>query len=569
MTEMIIYRAGADIATVSIDEKTVLNKRLMNEDRVSSSFISNAVLPFELGDYILINSKKYYLNQLPSIQKQNNKTFKYGAVFQGELYNLHHKLLISIDGLNEFSFVGNAEDLLTLIVNNMNEIDSGWAVGAVDSSDKKLVDFINDSCRTALTKISEFFKYEFELVGKTINLKKAIGSVAGLSFEYGKNKGLYSIERRQVDSKSIFTRVYGFGGSQNIPFSYRDRQKKLVFEERKLDKNISVFGIREGHYTNEDIYPRRTGAISDVNVVFDAGAYDSNESYVTDSSLDFNVNDYLLEGIKAKIVFKSGDLSGNEFEVWKYDESTKRIYFNSYTDGTDAYIFPNEILKPKAGDTYTLVNIEMPHNYVVLAEEELKAATQVFLDENAVPKSLYLVKIDSKFSKSNSISLDAGDLVQIIDSQLGIDRAIRISEVSYPLANPYKITATIADFIPYTLQELVTKSTILSSKQLKQVVNKITYIQNTSNITEVGAKSVSYNYDIAEPNTVLIGGRKFYYIKGYDNTVNLSVFEPGDFIYGNFFDRFTEVKKWLYLGGILEQLTSWEQIETIDYTTEI
>lgn len=558
MTNLIIYRNAVEVASVSIDEKTVLTKKLMNEDKITSTFFAEAVLPLELGDYVVFNGKNYYLNTLPGIEKQNNKTYKYTLVFQSVLYDLYAKLLISSDGLNDFSYVGTAQDFLQLIVDNMNQITTGWAVGTVDESTDKALDFINESCRTALTKVSEAFQFEFELVGKTINLKRAIGTVKNFTFQYGRNNGLYSIERRQVDNKSVFTKVYGFGGTKNIPYTYRDRAKRLVFEERFLTKNIDVYGTREGHYTNDDIYPQRTGTLTAANIEFTAGNYDPEKSYVTDTTIDFDINTHLLEGVTAKIVFKTGNLSGSEFEIWKYDKDNKRIYFNPFTDG-DGYPLPNESYKPKAGDTYTLVDIEMPYTYIIDAERRLKEATQVFIDENCVPKSLYFVKIDSKYAKANSIVLDAGDLVKIVDAQLGIDRAIRIAEVSFPLVNPFEITAIIADFIPYTLQQLVTKSAIITGKEIRNIYNKIT--------TNVSSKTVVNNYTAENPapNEIMINGRPFKFIKHFDNIVNPTILEPNDIIYGNFWDRFTQVKKWQFKGGNINFIENYTQIETIDW----
>ncbi|SFS30840.1 hypothetical protein [Lutibacter maritimus] len=566
MSELIIYRSAVEVARVIIDEKTILTKKLMNEDRINSEFFTSAVLPIELGDYIVFDTKYYYLNQLPGIEKVNSNTYKYTATFQSVLYDLYNKLLISSDGLSDFTYVGNATSYIQMIVNSMNEISTGWTVGTIDESYDKTIDFVNETCRTALTKVSEAFKYEFQLVGKTIHFKKAIGTVKPYTFQYGRGNGLYSIERRQVDNKSVFTRVYGFGGTKNIPYTYRERAKRLVFEERKLEKNISIFGIREAQFTDDEIYPKRTGALTVTNILFEENDFNVTDSYIEDSSIDFDINDYLLSGLTAKIVFKTGDLTGNQFEIWKYDHINKRIYFNPFIDG-DTYKLPNKTLMPKVGDTYTLGDLEMPYSYVIKAEQDLKDATQRFLDENSVPKMLYFATINPKYVKENAITLDAGDLVTIVDSQFGIDRAIRISQVSFPLVNKHQIEAIIADFIPYTLQQLVTKNTTISSKAVQSIANRINYIQNINNISNTSNRTEVtnvYTTVYPEPNTVVINGRKYYFDKGYDNTVNSQILEPGDFIWGNYWDRYTFVLKWRYKGGNQYLPENYDEIETIE-----
>ncbi len=563
MADLTIYRNAVEVTTVKIDEKTILIRKLMNEDKVTSDFISKSVLPIKLGDYIIVNTKKYYLNQLPNIEKQNDKTFKYNVTFQSELYDLYNKLLISVDGLSDFSYTGTPLACIEMIVNSMNEISTGWTVGTVDTNQERAIEFINENCRTALTKIAELFGFEFNVEGKTIDFKKAVGVLKAYTFKYGKNNGLYSIERRAFDGQNVITKVYGYGSTRNLQYTYRNRAKRLVFESRFLTKNTEIYGVKEGHYTNEDIYPRRTGTLTGVNIVFDAQNFNATDSYLEDSTLNFEIHS--MSDAKGKIVFKSGELSGNEFEIWKYDSVNKRIYINSIGEA-DGYAMPNANAKPKIGDSYTLVDIVMPKAYIDNAEAELLAATQVFLDENSVPKSLYLVKIDSKYAKANSIVLDAGDLVMINDAQLGVDRAIRISEVSFPLVNPNEITAVIADFIPYTLQQLVSKNAIVSSKAIKSVINQITNIQNVSSksTTNIDNSTTVIN---AESGFIIINGRKFKWIKGFDN-FDLANLEIGDTIQDNYWNRILFVKNWEFLGGGKEFVENWNQVESKEIIAE-
>ena len=562
MSEMIIKRLGVEIGRVDIDEKTILTKKLMNEDKVTSQFIYPSVLPLQLGDYIEVGTKNYYLNTLPSIEKVKNTAFKYNITFESVLYSLYNKMLISIDGLSDFDYTGNAYEMIELIVNNINEINPGWTIGTVDSTEKKTTTFTNESCRTALTKVAAIWNFEFEIIGQAINLVDAIGNATAYEFEYGKGAGLYSIERRQIQNKSIFTKVYGYGSAKNLSYNYRNRQKKLVFEERFLTKNTAIYGIREGHYTNEDIYPNRTGTITVVNNEYNAEDWDSANSYIEDSSIDFDVNNYLLEGIVAKIVFKSGNLSGSEFDIWSYDHTNKRIFFNVFGD-SDGYVAPNLTAFPEVGDTYTLVNIKMPASYIYAAELLLKEETQRFIDANSVPKTLYFVKIDSKYSKTNAISIDAGDLVNVKDVHLGIDSAIRISQVSWPLVNPYEISAVIADFIPYSLQDLVSRAAVTNNKAVTQIINKINTTQNTINnntqITENYQDTVIIEHP--EPGVVMIRGRRFWFKKSWDNGYN-EVLEVGDSISGNNYNKYEFVKHWIYLGGETYLDSSWEKVET-------
>ena len=64
--------------------------------------------------------------------------------------------------------------------------------------------------------------------------------------------------------------------------------------------------------------------------------------------------------------------------------------------------------------------------------------------------------------------IDVGYKVKIIDNDLGINEKIRIVG-EYPLVNPFKITATIADFVPYTVQDRIIKETITNKQQSKYI----------------------------------------------------------------------------------------------------
>ena len=468
MNTLTIYRSAAPTITVDIDERTFFSQKLMTEHRVASEFYSSSVLDIQIGDYVTHNSENLYINRLPGVTKLNNSLYHYRIDFESVWYELKKKLFISTDGLAEYGYTGNATDFLTNIVANMNVNDSGWTVGTVDSTDEKTIVFSNESCSAALIKVAEAFGLEFSITTKSISLVASAGSDTEYTFEYGKDNGLYKLERQQVNDQNIITRVYGFGSTVNIPYGYRDRAKRLIFESRYLEKNVSLYGVIEGQYTNNDIYPNRTGTITAVNMVFDGNIYNNRDSYIEDSALSFDINDYLIEGMEAMIVFKSGDLSGQEFVIWKYDNATKRIYFNAQSD-EDGYTTPNPLNVAAVSDLYTLVNISLPQSYIDDAETALEAATQAFLDENSVPMVVYSVEIDPKYAKTNTITLKAGDRVTIVDTALGIDNLIRISAVEYPLSNIYKIKAIIADHVPYTLQDRVVQKTIANVTETRIV----------------------------------------------------------------------------------------------------
>ena len=482
-----VYRGIEKIYSLPIDERSIFVKKLMNEWYIEVETISNTALTFQIGDYITYNSENYTIYRLPDIEKINEKALRYTIQFESDMTLLNHKLfmwygdeLVDNEGVAEFDLNGTAEDFLDLVIKNINKTSSGWTKGTVDTTTEKTMSFTNEYCLEALVRIAEEFDLEFDIAAKVISLKGGIGTTTALTFEYGKGKGIYKLTRQQVQDQNILTRVYGFGSNRNIDYSYRSGLKKLIFKDGSnsyLDKNTELYGIIEGQYTNEDIYPHFEGTITAASIVFTDGVFDE-ESYIADSSIDFDINSYLLEGTEAKIVFTSGDLSGVECVIRKFTADAdgelpaNRVYFKASIDPEDSYPYPNynggTPIQPKVGDTFTFVDIKMPQAYIDAAELELKTATQTFLNENSVPQVVYTLDIDPKYAKTIA-AFSVGDKVTVTDTQLGVDALIRISGVEFPLVNKYKIKATIADFVPYTLQERVIKSIINERKETRFV----------------------------------------------------------------------------------------------------
>lgn len=510
-----IYRPGTPAtlqATVNIDEKTRMIKKLMGEWHVTAEFNSHSVLGIQIGDYITWDGENYYMNRLPDITKLNNSTFQYKIDFEHSLYNLKKKLFISSDGLADFSYNGTATDFITNIVAAINEIDSGWTVGTVDSTDPITLQFTNESCHAALVRVAEAFGLEWTVASKAISLEASAGTIRELTFEYGRGSGLYKLTRQQVHDQNIITKVYGFGGDKNISEDYRNRAKRLVFAATGqepysasaypyLTNNIDLYGIIEGQFTDDNIYPQRTSTLTGASISFAAAApyaFSERSSYVEDSAMDFDINDYLIDGKVATMVFKTGDLAGVECEIWKYDHSNKRFYIRSYAD-VDGYVMPNynsgSPIQPEIGDSYTLVNIAMPQTYIDTAEAALQAATQAYINKNSVPQVVYDCLFDWKYAKTQELKLDAGDKVTVTDSDLGVDAQVRIAAIEYPLVNKYKIKATIADFVPYTLQERIIKTTISTKKETVFVERRNTELARRNTMRQNQMQGMLFDSD--------------------------------------------------------------------------
>lgn len=464
-----IYRNNAVVAVLPVSENSSYTHQLMGEHKiVCNNIIVPDVLDIQLGDYVLYAGEKYFINTAPGMTKHHNFRYEYQMEFEHVSYRLFDKKLMQ-NGEFVTDYFGYPRLYLQLITENMNQIDSGWQVGEVETMDEKHIAFEDGvSCRAALTIIAEQFGLEYYFTGKTIHLVKSAGLVTSHVFSQGKGKGLYTFQLQRRNDANVVTRVYGYGGNRNIPADYRLNAAGIPAERIRipsgyLEQNVELYGIKEAIYKNDEIFPRRTAPLTGVGGVTD------NVFYVTDTTLEFNINDHLLEGLDAKVDFKTGDLAGYEFTISKFDNSSKTFTLNVDKNQPDRH-FPNADFMPKAGDKYTLVDLRMPQEYVVAAEAEVNEETAQYTAENSRPKLVFSLNLDDQYVRAQGVRLTPGDRVRVVEEKLGVDSMIRTTSVTWPLLHEDRIAATIADFIPYTRQERLISETIETRRDV--VINE-------------------------------------------------------------------------------------------------
>jgi len=483
-----IYRGSTVWITIKTDDNTRHISQLLGEDIIKSSFNSHIFLDINIGDFIIYDGVIYHINSLPNIKKNSVNSYDYNITFESESYELLKTQFLDTDGNSDFYLVGNLETFIDLIVTNMGREHTGWVKGTCDqtNADYKLLSFSKNNCMQVLQKLCEEFEGEFyfdfaldfeegaelpyypageAVIGykpaaeaehgykpaeftiytytKDICFTDKAGSDSGLTFKY--KQGLRNIKRNTLSEKNIITRLYAFGSTQNLASDYRDHSRRLKFVsdgKSYLEKNTDKYGVIEHTELFNDIYPHREGTISSV----DAG--DITKFF--DSGMDFNLNDYLLSGVTAKLHFNSGNLGGYEFEVSNYNNVTKEFTIIAYKDEV-GYEMPNAILKPAVGDKYVLLEIYLPQSYIDTAETSLQAKAQTYIDDNCEPRVTYLLEPDWRYFKVHLIELKAGDFITIEDTVLGIDVMTRIVELTKSVANKYKYTLKLTDHLEVQL----------------------------------------------------------------------------------------------------------------------
>jgi len=488
-----IYRGGSVNQSVKVDDNSKYYHKLLGQRNITLDFIDNQANGLALGDYVVFEGNNYYLNLLPEVKKVSRQEYRYRAVFESILYHLGKAQYLNLDGKGDFYLMGNADAFLTLLITNLNRVFGGsyFSKGSVVSTDFRNLSFSANNCLEVLQRICNEYGIEYSFNGTQISLVSSVGSSSGETFQYGKGKGLYSLTRRSASSKNLITRLYAFGSKKNLTSGYRDYSPRLLFESggvNYVEENVATYGLQEGVKIFDHIYPHRTGTISSV--------HGTDITRLYDTGMDFDLNSYLLPGVEAVLHFQTGDLAGYGFKISAYNNTTQEFTLIKNTD-EKAYELPNDTLKPAVGDTYVLLDISLPASYISTAETELLNAATTYLSEYSSPRVTYSLVIDPKYIEDNSISFEAGDMVTIVDSELGINKEIRVVAVSRSMRNPYDYNVVISDE-PVSKEWIVKVNNALASLQ-----RDITNAESVFNPVDVKISFNDLAKAVSEANTAL------------------------------------------------------------------
>ena len=509
MNNIILHRNGTPIFNLiergkrSVESASI-NRSLLSDDSVTVRLTSNSVLDIKINDYFVLFGSIYRINSLPNVNKISNSEYEYDIIAQGLMFDMLRCKYFNADGTGqkfnlEFPLIGTIETFLICLKNNMQRLSVDWEIGKFTNAETKTITFGDDTCLSALQKICDEFKTDFWI--KIENDKIVIhtgdfGRKLPINFEYGKGKGLYSLNRSNVDDNDIINRLYVLGGTENIPNGYRNFSTNLLLPNSDFieDQNlIAGFGLKEGSITFEEIYPKRIGKVTALG--------DTKFKFV-DNTMDFDLNakesdgvttKYLIAGTSAKVHFITGNLAGYEFEIKKggYSHTTKTFEIIPFTNDSGQK-FPDidsEAFQFALGDEYVILDIVMPQTYIDNAENELlvKGLEQFELHKNA--KVSYDLEIDSAYMEKIGIgNFDIGDYVTVVDYPLGINKMLRINSTTVTFIengvyNPYKYKVVIADSYEINYASQV----ILDVKEIKNVLS-ITNLGNI-NYSKLGLKT--------------------------------------------------------------------------------
>ncbi len=440
-------RSIARSRAVPLDDSCVCTLKLMGEQVIRYDITVAEPLALRVGDSIEWRGVRYALAEEPDY-KQTSGAYTYNLVFYAPYHLLSH-ILHKDEGSTSFPYVGGLREHLNALLSSIRAVDPSFELEIEEGNGTQLLEFSDTYCLDALTQICEAFDTEWRIDGLRIRIGRFESAAVGL-FRYGRGRGLYSLEKIGVSNASVVTRLYGRGSTENLPADYRrsdnPRPDTLIFADRYLEKNTNKYGVREEVVTFDDIYPRLRNAT--VQEVVEPDDIEAAAAWSVRVSLPFDLNDHLGEE-EAQIKFTGGELTGEGFTITHYDPTTGTLQFN--VSDSNGYVLPSATRRPRAGDPYVLLGIVMPQSYVAEAEAELKEATQRELDRRCEKRYAYRLEIDPRYVRRESIRVGVGDTILVQEEdETAAPIEIRVSEVSYPLQDPDRLSLVLSDTPVYT-----------------------------------------------------------------------------------------------------------------------
>ena len=208
MDKVNIY-SPSDVLVLStyVDDTSYRYKAIMGENSLNLKFSLPEFIEIEVDSYVDYKAERYFLFQEQSFTKNNTRNFEYNLTFlpyEALLQTKQFKFFM-VDSFGEpilpykvkWSFTGKPIDFLDLIVRNMNDGDSGWAVGGYIDGEQRTLSFNQINCAEFLKQVADEYKTEYSVSGKTISLGKVeIEKENPIALSYGKGNGLRSGVRR-------------------------------------------------------------------------------------------------------------------------------------------------------------------------------------------------------------------------------------------------------------------------------------------------------------------------------------------------------------------------------------
>ena len=427
--------SGAIQLTTLINEGCKRKFTLMKEDYIMLKFSLENPIYFKLGSYVECNFGLFEVCDLqkPAFNtntagydyelrldayywKWKNKIFKYTPETTGQeaSWNLTTPLDVQagivLRNLKALGYTYKGQDFV-------------FSIDSTVENKSQLMSYDNINILDACFEMAKKWDCECWVTENIIHFGRCESGDA-VDFEIGKNVQ----EMSQSESRSTYaTRIYAFGSTKNIPSDYRPVdetvvvngvvQKRLMLPEGTpyIDAypDMTTEEAVEQVVIFDEVYPRRTGIMSDVTTIEVPDKVENEDGTTTeekwnayrfrDTGVNFSEK-YILPGQELRIRFASGLLNGLEFAV-KFNPEGKPEKLEDGGWNPEAQLWeivrnedygrplPGDVLFPQDGDEYVLSGWDSTKitelGLVGAAEQELKEKTEKYAAKSKIDPSTY------------------------------------------------------------------------------------------------------------------------------------------------------------------------------------
>lgn len=478
---MIIYsKAGTQLYATSQFKYT---GSFMSDRSVSLGVESPTMIIFLPNDYVDFRGEQFVLDYTPTAKKIASQGSA-GNAFSYELtfVSLRHELekcsfndivlgdnLLHYTGMTTVEFTGDVRMLAGRIQANLNRLyPSLWTVTVASDAPStiKNISLSDSNCLDALAQVQSAYGLNFTIKNRTINIG-AVGIIHVPTFEYGKGKGLYSIDRISVVDKAVVTRLRCYGSKENLPLNYKKGAGTGLptaqyipalmlsnYETTGIDYlqadagKVAIYGIREGVFRDENIKPSIKGMTGEqiraaggasasngrIDVVVSSTAIltpQQPDFKITIPDIGFNMNNFLGDDT-LRIEITDGRLGGVALDITEVVPFVGgyTLTVNRNTDSN--FPLPDDVTYLSIGDHFVLTGLFMPDIYVKAAEIRLQTAGLAYLAEYDHSQATYAVGVGEVYMMGSAVAniVMEGDLLKIADTDLGINQAIIIQQLN-------------------------------------------------------------------------------------------------------------------------------------------
>lgn len=438
-------RSGNIKAEVSPNDSSAQSKEIQSDNELALSFTHYEHIQLNVDDYADFEGERYWLCEKYRPKQKSEREWEYNLKLYGIESLLRNILVIKrVDNEDNpvFTLTAPPREHVAMIVNCMNDGmgNTDWKVGRVDGTENIVIDYFGKYCDEALREIAEKVGAEYWAEGQTVNVCRC---EHGEPVTLGYNQGLTSLEPDRADNVKFYTRLYPVGSSRNIdPEKYGSERLQLPDGRKYMEVNADKYG-RVDHYEESafaDIYPRRTGKVTDVRHETRTGEDGKPFTiyYFKDYTLDFDPNDYMIGGRVMRVSFQEGsELAGlgdeedgtYYFEV-NFNSVTREFEIITIWPYHDDVQLPGGDLVPQKDDRYILWNLRMPDEYYGYAEQEFMTAVEKYNQEHGLDITVFKASTDHVWIEDSKVELTVGQRVRLASQAYFPESGYRDSRIT-------------------------------------------------------------------------------------------------------------------------------------------